>query len=164
MSRADAVGENEREPAGGSFVDDDRPRLALRQEREHIGGHVHLDDALPLPIACEGESHSANAGEILEPLPLRALPGQNEQKSRIVGLRHRVDEDIETLFRRQPGNREHDHVVRLRPELLPEVVPPAREPVGLLPELLDVDRVREHAHPLGTARRGRPSSVARAFR
>ena len=34
-----------------------------------------------------------------------------------------MDEDVETLLRREPGNREHDHVVRLRAELLPELVP-----------------------------------------
>ena len=36
------VRENERETAGGGLVDDDRPRLPLGEEREHVCGHVDL--------------------------------------------------------------------------------------------------------------------------
>ena len=38
VRRADAIGENQRQPAGRSLVDDDRPGLALGEEREDVGG------------------------------------------------------------------------------------------------------------------------------
>ena len=62
----DLVGENERQPAGGGLVDDDRPGLALGEEREDVGGHVDLDDPLPLSISREHDADVADSGEIFE--------------------------------------------------------------------------------------------------
>ena len=45
VCRADAVGEDERQAAGGGFVHDDAPGLVSREEREDVAGNVRLDDA-----------------------------------------------------------------------------------------------------------------------
>ena len=72
MGRADAVREDERQAARGGLVHDDRPGLALREEREDVRGDVQLDDPLPLDVTREHEAHAEIPAPVARDAPAPA--------------------------------------------------------------------------------------------
>ena len=160
---ADAVREDERETARRRLVHDDRPGLALGEEREDVRGDVELDDALPVDVADQHEPNRrarARAGQrralrALRPRRRAGAAGRRPPRQR---ARARRGPSPAPAARRRARSRPP---ARLR-EPVRSSGRRAREPVGALAEPLDVDGVREDPHALRVLLRARSSSRARA--
>ena len=123
---ADAVGEDERQAAGGRFVHDHAPGLVAREEREDVCGRVRLDDRLPGQRR-ERRAHAELAGE---PFQARALGTFADDEDGEVGARRGVHERVDALLRREAGDGEHGHVVMGQAEALAKLRAATLEPVG----------------------------------
>jgi hypothetical protein len=78
VGRPDPVREDVRKPTRCCFVDDDRPGLALGEEREDVGDGVELDDPLPFDVSCEDEPDSELVRERLDAGALASLASDDE--------------------------------------------------------------------------------------
>ena len=109
MRGADPIREHERQPTRCGLVDDDRPRLALREEREDVRGDVELDDPLPLDVPGEHEAHAVGrVASSLEALALRPVAREDEHEPGVAGRRDRAYEHVEPLLGREPRDGEDD--------------------------------------------------------
>ena len=146
MRGADPIGEKQRQRAGGGLVDDDAPRLVVREQGEQIGRSVVLDDAgRRLHVAEQDEPNAEVASETVEGGAFGPVAGDHDEEARLVRLCSGADERVEPLLGREPGNREHDDVVVTGADGGAEGRAARDEPIGQLDVGLDVDRVREAA-------------------
>ena len=100
-------------PHARCLVHDDRPRLALGEEREDVGRDVELDDPLPLDVAREHEPHA----ELARRAARDATARRPRRRRRAGGARSaascdRSHEVVEPLLGRETRDGQHDHVVR----------------------------------------------------
>ena len=58
---ADAIRQDEREPARRRLVDDDAPRLVGREQGEHVGDRIALGDPVPFDVRQHDEAHALGA-------------------------------------------------------------------------------------------------------
>ena len=72
VRRSDTVGEHERQPGRGGFVDDHAPRLLARQQREDVGVDIALRELLLAETAGDRDEldacASARVGKDVEAL------------------------------------------------------------------------------------------------
>ena len=129
MRGADAIRQDEREPARRRLVDDDAPRLVRREQGEHVGDRIALRDAVPFDVRQHDEAHALGARERLQPRSLGAAAREEQHEPTVGRGRDGPDERVEALLRREPRDGEDGDVVGRETRLGPELLPARRERV-----------------------------------
>ena len=117
MRSADPIREDEWKPAGGCFVDDDSPRLALGEERKDVGSDIALHDLLPRLVSEKEDACGQSSGEPREPLPLWPLADEHEDQAWVARVCHCPNEHVMCLLGAEAGDGEDDHIVELGAQL-----------------------------------------------
>ncbi len=149
MGRADTVGEHERQARRGRLVHDHAPRLLRGEEREDVRADVLLSERLLAEVAADLEPDAQTVGLAGERSRSGAGARDDDPEARIVRGRDSPKERVETFLRHEPGDREDDDVLLVDPGAGAQLVTAGRELLCAVAPGVDVDGVREDAHPLG---------------